>query len=725
MAVHKSYCRICAASCGVQINVQDNKIVEIKGDPDHPVSNGYMCIKGRYSRELHNGEDRLLGAKKRGADGAFADIGSMAAIEEVAGKLTGILAEHGPRSVGLYYGTGTCFNGLSYGMARTWLAGMGSPEHYSSFTVDQSAKWVCLGRMGLFATGKPFIEDLDVMLIAGNNPVVSHLGYPLAPMPMADSLRWIKEARGRGAKLIIIDPRRTETARQADLFLQIRPGQDAVLFAAMIRLILERGWADRAFCDRFVTSVDRLRAAVADFDLEFAAARTGIPGEQIVAAAQMFGTARRRSASSGTGNNMAANSNLNEHLLECLNALCGGYRRAGDPIRATGAIFETVPLRETVVPPRRDWEAGPQLRTAESGQLNAEFPTSRMPGEILHAGEDRLRALVVFGGNPATAIADTARTVEALKSLELLVVIDPRMSATARLADYVIPTKLPYERQDLTITQDNWFPFDFVQYSDAILDPPPGVMDDWEVFWELGRLMDLPMDFRTGPYGMSIDRGRLDPATKPTTMDMLELACRDTRVAPRDLAAGSAARIVAEPRIVLPADADDGARLDVCPPDVEAEIRALRASSSGMDGFAYLLTSRRAVHTLNSAFQHAGTVEARHPVAPLFVHPDDIARDGLIVGDLVDVHSRTGSVVGQLAADAAMMRGVASMPGMWGNADPGGGRSCLTNALISLDEDIQAINFMPRQSGIAVNIVARSSAVQAAAAEGRAEMAQP
>ena len=724
MSVHKSYCRICAASCGVQVEVEDNRIVEIKGDPEHPVSKGYMCIKGRYSRELHNGEDRLLSAKKRGANGEFADIESMAAIKEIAGRLKGILEAHGPRSVGLYYGTGTCFNGLSYGMARTWLAGMGSPEHYSSFTVDQSAKWVCLGRMGLFATGKPFIEDLDVMLIAGNNPVVSHLGYPLAPMPMADSLRWIKESRRRGAKLIVIDPRRTETARQADLFLQIRPGQDAVLFAAMIKLILERGWADRVFCDRFVTSVERLRAAVSDFDLAFAAARTGIPADQIVAAAEMFGTARRRSASSGTGNNMAANSNLNEHLLECLNALCGGYRRAGDPIRATGAIFETVPLRETVIPPRRDWEVGPKLRTVDSGQLNAEFPTSRMPGEILHEGEDRLRALVVFGGNPASAIADTARTVAALKSLELLVVIDPRMSPTARLAHYVIPTKLPYERQDLTITQDNWFPFDFVQYTGAILEPPPGVMDDWEVFWELGRLMDLPLDFRTGPYGISIARGPLDPASKPTTMEMLELACRDTRIAPRDLAAGPSARIVAEPRVVAPAGPDDGARLDVCPPDVEAEIRALRTSAPATDGFDYLLTSRRAVHVLNSAFQHSGAVEARHPAAPLFLHPDDIAQEGWSAGQMVNVHSATGSVVGQLVADPAMMRGVASMPGTWGDPDPEGGRSCLTNALISLDEDIQAINFMPRQSGIPVNILGRGIAAELAVSSGATETAQ-
>jgi len=704
MTVHKSYCRNCGASCGIELDVRNNSIESIKGDPDHPVTRGYLCIKGHYSRELHNGEDRLTCAQKRGDDGSFSPIDSMQALGEIAERLNGLIARHGPRSVGLYYGTGTCFNGLSYGMARTWLAGTGSPEHYSSFTVDQSAKWVCLSRMGMFATGKPFIDDLDVMLIAGNNPVISHLGYPIGPTTWTDSMHCVKEARARGARLIVIDPRRTETARQADLFLQLRPGTDAVLFAAMIRLILEQGWDDKAFCTRFATSVDVLRTAVDSFTPEVAAERTGVPADLIREAARMFGTAKRGTASSGTGPNMAAHSNLSEHLLECLNVLCGGYRRAGDPLRTTGAIFELVPEVETVVPPNRPWETGPQLRAASAGLLNAEFPSSRMPGEILNPDEDRLRALVVFGGNPATSIGDTVRTARALKSLELLVVIDPRMMETGRMAHYVIPTKLPYERHDMTITQDNWFPVDFVQYSPPAIEAPAGVMDDWEVFWELGRLMGIPLDFRTGPYGVSLPRERLDMTHKPTTLDMLRLACKGTRVSPDALRDHPSGAVVDNVRTVRAPDVDDGNRLDVCPPDVAAEIRALAGHDDGMAGFAYQLTSRRIMPIINSAYQNAGAVVARHPVAPLYMHPDDIAADRLTPGDTVEIQSSTGTVIGVLTADPSMLRGVVSMPASWGSADPDEGKSCLTGFLVSLDEALEPINFMPRQSGIPVNV---------------------
>jgi len=717
MAVHKSYCRNCSASCGVEVEVDGNRIVTIRGDSDHPISRGYICNKGQSSRELHNGEDRLLAAQKLQPDGRYAPIESMAALEEVADRLRALIETHGPRAVGLYYGTGACFNGLSYGMARTWLSGCGSPEHYSSFTVDQSAKWICLSRMGQFATGKPFIDDLDVMLIAGINPVISHLGFPISPMPMADSMRRITRSRERGAELIVVDPRRTETARQADLFLQILPGEDAVLFAAMIRLILDRRLENTSFCSRFVTSIDKLREAVDDFTPDLAAARTGVDADLILAAAEMFATAPRQSASSGTGTNMSAHSNLAEHLLECLNALCGGYRRAGDPMRATGGIFDLVPTTETVIPPNRGWESGPQLRSVDAGLLNGEFPTSRLPDEILHSGEDRLRALVVSGGNPASAIGDPARTSAALKLLELLVVIDPRMTETARMAHYVIPTKLPYERQDLTITQDNWFPYDFAQFSDASLTPPAGMLDDWEVFWELGRLMQIPMEFRTGPYGVSIYRGPLDMTVRPSTLEMLRLACRDSRLGPDDLIDHPSGRVVSEGHNVAAAEHDDGHRLDVCPSDVFDEIRVLRGEVARETGYRYRLTTRRAVSVVNSSFQNAARVVARHPIAPVFMHPDDVANELLANGERVEIPSPSGCVVARVTEDAGMRRGVVSMPPCWGTADPNDGETSLTTALVSLDDGLEAINFMPIQSGIHVNVVRsrRGAAAEASA----------
>lgn len=704
MSAHKSYCRICSGTCGIELEVENNKILNIRGDDDNPISRGYFCVKGTYSRELHNGEERLFSAKRRRADGSFEDVKTPQVLEEIATKLSQMIAKHGPRSVALYYGTGSSTNGLSFGMAQTWLAAIGSPELYSSFTVDQSAKWVGFGRMGMFATGKPVLEDLDVALIAGNNPVVSHLGYPLSAIPMSDANRWVREDKANGTKLIVVDPRRTETARNADLYLQIKPGTDATLFAAMIRLILQNGWEDKAFCKRFLTSVERLRSAVEDFTQEFASRRTDIPADQIVAAAKMFGTAVRRSASSGTGTNMARHSNLNEHLLECLNALCGGYRKAGDPIRVTGAIFDAIPTVETVVPPNRTWEAEPRMRGAAAGKLNGEFPSSRLPDEILRDEEDRIRALVVSGGNPAASIGGTERTSRALKSLELLIVLDPRMTETGRMAHYVIPATLPYEREDMTINQDLWFPRDFVQYMAAHVEKLPCALDDWEVFWELGKRMNAPMDLITGPFGMSIPKGRLDMTVRPTTTDMLKLACKDARTSVDEVKKYPSGMVLPTNRVVQAASSDDGSRLDVCPPDVYDEIIAVQDEVDEDTGFRYLLTSRRAVHVVNSSHQNAAKVVARHPVAPTFMNPADIAAEGLEAGALIKISSGSGQIVGQLTADAVMKPGVISMPHNWGSADPADGTTSLTAALVSLENDLEAINFMPRQSGIPVNI---------------------
>src|SRR6185437_8645184 len=153
-------------------------------------------------------------------------------------------------------------------------------------------------------------------------------------------------------------------------------------------------------------------------------------------------------------------------------------------------------------PPQREWEQGPKLRSAELGRINGEFPSSRLAHEILHPGEDRIRALLCVGGNPATALAGGSHVAKALRSLELLVVLDPRLSETARMADYVIPTTLPYERLDLTSYADNWFYRDFAQAARPVVSPPDGILEDWQIFWELARRMGTPIPFKAGPYGV-------------------------------------------------------------------------------------------------------------------------------------------------------------------------------------------------------------------------------
>jgi anaerobic selenocysteine-containing dehydrogenase len=273
---HKTYCRHCQSICGMVATVEDNRVTKIRGDRDHPVSQGYSCMMGQHSLLLQDSPERLTTAQRRTADGAFSPMPVTDAVREVGEKLKDLLDRYGPRSIALYYGTGTAYSGLAYGIAKSWLRAIDSPEHYSSMTVDSSSMYVCMRRMGMFATGRPQHSDLDVVLLVGNNPAISHQGWSRSPLPSANPRKGIAEGQAQGMKLIVIDPRLTETARKADLFLQVKPGEDCTLLAAMLRVMLERGWTDPTFHDRFCTSIPALRAAVEPFNLAYAEHRTGL-----------------------------------------------------------------------------------------------------------------------------------------------------------------------------------------------------------------------------------------------------------------------------------------------------------------------------------------------------------------------------------------------------------------------------------------------------------------
>lgn len=701
---HRTYCRNCTASCGLVVGIEGDRVTSIKGDRQHEMTEGYVCIKGRMSADWHNGEDRLMEPQIRGADGAFHPVDLDQALGHVHERLAPIIAQHGPLSVALYYGTGAKFNTLGVMALRGWLQSIGSPYLYSSSTIDQSAKWVTAARMGAFATGRHRMDDADVIMVVGANPNVSHYG----PMPASQPYAWTQRAKAKGVKFIVLDPRQTEFARDADVHLPLRPGEDACVLAAMIRTILCEGWENREFCERFVTSLDQLRAAVEPFTAEMAAGRAGVPAADIVEAARLFSNAKRRSATTGTGPDMSANSNLNEHLVECLNAICGGYRRAGDVVRNTGSFSRQDRIVEGVVPPRRSWEQGQKLWTEDTGVIGEEYPTSRLPNEILHGG---IRALIVIGGNLVTALGQPDKTLAALAKLDLLVVIDPRMTQTAELAHCVIPTKLPYERCDATTFVDTLFTEPFAQIAMPLKPPPPNVADDWEVFWGLSKRAGTPLslkEYKRGGGGGAAPEYPLDMDVKPRSEHLLKLICEANRLPFEDLVRHPGGmRFKREPTVIGPAAEDDGARLDVCPPDVAQELARVQHAQPGAPR-GYRLAVRRMMETMNSAFREASVTRRRYPLNYAFMNPGDMAREGFADGDRIEIKSDFGALVGQVRADVALREGVISMSHQWGEIDqrkdPLGDKGGFTGRLVSLEDHVETINYMPRQSGIPVDV---------------------
>lgn len=692
--------------CGMNIEVEDNRVIRVRGDKTHPVSQGYSCAMGQHNMYVQDDPERLVSAQWRREDGSYQAVAMDHALDQVADDLRELLEQHGPRSIALYYGTGTAYSGLAYNIAKSWLRSIGSPEHYTSMTLDQSSLYVCRDRMGAFKTGRPYIEQLDAIMLVGNNVAISHQGWGRSSLPGTNPRKAIAAARERGAKLIVVDPRYTETAQKADLFLQIKPGTDCVLLAAMIRVILKERWYDRAFCDRFVTSLKRLEKAVEPFSVAYGSHRTGIDADKIVTAAKLFAGAKRANAGLGTGPCFGPNSNLAEHLVEALNALCGGYKRAGDVVRTTG-LFNTRATVEGVYPPNRTWEAGVKLRTADIGQLNGEFPSARLPHEILHEGEDRIRALIVFGGNPLTAIGGTDTTYRAFEKLELLVSIDPRWSPTGRLAHYIIPTKLPLEREDMLLALENQRSIPWVDYTRPLVRAPEGILEDWAVFWELSRRMGVQLNFRTGPWSAQLGEGiDLDMHTRPQTGELYRYVCDMAGISYDELRHHPGGMMMpGRESVVQKPPEDDGARLDLCPHDVADEIAAVLDESGAISTrYPYLLISRRVQRVMNAMYHNLDMVRQKYDMAPLYMHPEDIDAEQLQAGEVVSIQSPNGKIVGRLTEDKTLQRGVVAMPMGWGSADPSRPGSTLTSRLVSIDTDVEAINFMPRQTAIPVAI---------------------
>ena len=309
----------------------------------------------------------------------------------------------------------------------------------------------------------------------------------------------LREAKARGLKLIVIDPRRSELATQADVWLQVTPGEDPTLLAAIINVVLSGDLHEAAFCEAHVEpgQVEALAAAVAPFTIDYAATRCGVAAADIEAAAVMFATAPRGRAGSGTGPNMAPHGTLMETLALTLNVLCGRVNREGDTLESPYLSFPGDTRRAQVIAPS-DPTPGTAHRVRGLRGLADEMMTNALSDEILLEGSGQVRALIVSGGNPVQAWPDQAKTIAAMQDLELLAVIDHRMTATAELADFVIAPRGQLERADIPNVMDRRFPAPYTNYTDPVIDSGDDVLNEWEVFAGIAARNHTPIDLPGG-----------------------------------------------------------------------------------------------------------------------------------------------------------------------------------------------------------------------------------
>ena len=708
----ETFCRFCHAACPLHIDVEINStgartqevVVAVRGIMEDPLFEGYTCIKGRQLADQHHAPDRLRNPLQRSDDGSFVEVTSKNALDDIAHRVQAIIAAHGPRAVATYTGTGAFQNSISMPVTQAFHSGIGSPSFYTSITIDQPAHLTSRLRMGAWEAGWQNFRDADVLLAIGYNPLVSSYA-PAGGLQGTNPFVRLRRAKERGMKLIVIDPRRSELASFADLWLPVKPGEDPTLLAGLINVILQENLHDKDFCDRWVDQLDDLRSAVAPFNPEMVATRCEVEAADVLTAARMFAAGPRGTAGTGTGPNMAAHSTLMEHLALTLNAICGRVNQEGDVLESGNFLYPGDTRRAQVIAPS-DPAPGTPHRVRGLKGMPGEMLTNALAEEILEPGEGKVRCLFVCGGNPVVAFPDQLKTIDAMKDLELLVVIDHRMTPTAELAHYVIPPRLELERADVPTVMDRRFASAYVSYTPAVLQADGDLLSEWEVFAGLAERLgtriplpggDLPLD------GSANDDMVLDFSFAKSRLPMSEIRAKRSTIHEE-----LAIKVVA-------ADPGASARFAVAPPDVVEELAVVLTEKTGaevIDGFdatkfPFRLISRRLKHVLNSLGREIPGLARVGTTNAAYMNPLDMRDLSLSDGELVRITSPSGEVVGVAEGSDTIKRGVISMSHSWGGSITDEDvrlHGTPTNRLCTVDSGRDPINGMAIQSAIPIAV---------------------
>ena len=482
-------CILCECNCGLEVVLGGEggrHLVKLRGDDRHPSSKGYACEKAHRLDHYQNGRDRLTRPLRRRADGTFEEIDWDTAIREVAARLGRVRDTWGGEAI-FYYGGGGQGNHLPGAYATATRRALGSRWRSSALAQEKTGEfWVVDRMMGVAATRADF-EHCDVALFIGKNPWHSH-SIPHARVTLKEL------AKDPARTLIVVDPRRTETAELADLHLQVRPGGDAWLLSALLGVLVQEDLWDRAFVQAHAAGADEVLAVLREVPVAACAARAGVEEALVRKAARAIGRAKALSSFEDLGVQMNRNSTLVSYLHRLLIYLTGSFGRPGTHYVPTTMIPFATGGSKHVSP-----VVGARI-------VSGLVPCNVIADEILTDHPKRYRAMLVEAANPAHSLADSRRMREALGALDTLVVIDVALSETARLAHYVLPACTQFEKAEAT-----FFNFDFPRNTfhlrRRLLEPPPGPLPEAEIHARLCEALGAVTEADLAPLRAAADAG--------------------------------------------------------------------------------------------------------------------------------------------------------------------------------------------------------------------------
>jgi anaerobic selenocysteine-containing dehydrogenase len=490
---HQTACILCSLNCGIEVRLDGRRLAGIRGDKAHPGSRGYACEKAQRLDHYQNGRHRLTSPLRRRPDGTFEEIDWDTAIAEVADRFRHIRDTHGGETI-FYYGGGGQGNHLGGGYATATRRAMGSVFTSNALAQEKTGEfWVdgqLYGRPRCHTT--PDFERAEIAIFVGKNPWQSH-GFPHARI----TLREIAADPRRA--LIVIDPRRSETAELADVHLQVKPGTDAFCLSALLAVLVEEDLLDQGFLREHTTHAESVLAALKSIPIGEFCARAGLAEDQVRAVARRIGAASSVAILEDLGIQQAPHSTLNSYLEKLVYLLTGNFAKPGTMNIHTRMAGLGGPGGRRVSP-----VAGHRIITGL-------IPGNAIPDEILTDHPDRFRAILVESTNPAHSLADSRRMREALDALELVVVIDVAMSETARHAHYVLPAPSQFEKWEATFFTLE-FPENVFHLRRPLLDPLPGPLPEPEIHRRLVRALGALSDEDLAPLHEAAARGHADYA---------------------------------------------------------------------------------------------------------------------------------------------------------------------------------------------------------------------
>jgi anaerobic selenocysteine-containing dehydrogenase len=663
---HATFCRLCESFCGMIATVKDGKIVAIAPDRDNPHSRGHVCVKGVSMAQVTHDIDRVTTPLKRvGGPGAFEPVSWDEALDDIAHRMLDIRKQHGTGALAHYLGNPTAFSTNAYPAFTEFMAALGSYKLYGAGSQDSNARmtanYMIHGNPG--ATVLPDLLHCDYLLILGANPLVSN-GW------MIFNPRWrhdLDEIAARG-KVVVVDPRRTETARRYT-HMTINPDSDIWLLLGMIRIVLEEGLVDRARIEADTVGLAELEACVMQIPLADVVTQTGMALDALRTMTRDFAASKHAAIYGGLGLCRGRFGTVGGYLSSVLNAVTGRYGQHGG-MRFGRQIFAAAQR-----PPVGGYNVV-RTRIGDVPTISGKMGFALFPDDVEQEGEDRVRAFVMSAGNPVLSAPGGDRLKAALGKLNLFVSLDFYQNETNKHAHYILPTTTFLERQDFPFVGFYVLLRPFMQFTDAVIPPVGEARDDYAIYTGIAKRMGLGAPT---PSKRKQEQGRY--GLLPDPIGQVDRAIRRGPVGDKfgvDRDGWSLQKLKEYPHGVMveamPDDRGDW-RERIAYPDgklriwhelAETEIARMKATDRAAAGTLRLI-GRRDIRSINS-WMHNVDKLVRSQEQDLLIHPDDARERGISEGDLVRVSNENGAIEVPASVTDEVIRGTVSYPHGWGHA---------------------------------------------------------